>query len=223
MSVVTVSAEAVASAAAGVSRIGSWIEAAHAAAAPSTTAVAAAGADEISTAIAALFCGHARQFAALSAQAAVFHQQFAAGLAGGGVAYAAAEARNAAAVAAAGDPLAALIDAAQPLGVFSPVKLLTGRALFVNGADGAAGSGAPGAPGGWLLGNGGAGGSGIAGTSTHPTGGTGGPGGAAGRAGPAAPSPPSPATLSTPRSGWRSTPTPAGRCTWPTSAATRCR
>ncbi len=48
-------------------------------------------------------------------------------------AYAAAEAANAA-------PLQALQQDLQSLGVFSPVKLLTGRSLFGNGANEAAGT-----------------------------------------------------------------------------------
>jgi PE family len=39
-------------------------------------AVLSAGADEVSTAIAALFGAHAQEFQALSAQASAFHSQF---------------------------------------------------------------------------------------------------------------------------------------------------
>ncbi|WP_156767293.1 PE family protein, partial [Mycobacterium sp. E796] len=36
----------------------------------------AAGADEVSAALATLFSGHAQEFQALGAEAALFHQQF---------------------------------------------------------------------------------------------------------------------------------------------------
>ncbi len=52
-----------------------------------------------------------------------------------------------------------LVQGAQSLAVFSPVKDLTGRPLVGNGANAAPGTGQNGAPGGWLLGDGGAGGS----------------------------------------------------------------
>jgi PE family len=56
--------------------IGSSLSAADAAATLPTTAVVAAAADEVSTAIASLFSGHVQQFQALSAQAAAFHARF---------------------------------------------------------------------------------------------------------------------------------------------------
>ena len=53
--------------------------------------------------------------------------------------YSLAEAANAAALPATAvqDPLTALVDFAQPFGIFSPVEAITGRSLFVNGANGA--------------------------------------------------------------------------------------
>ncbi len=93
MSFVSVAPEIVVAAATDLAGIGSAISAANAAAAAPTTAVLAAGADEVSAAIAALFSGHAQAYQALSAQAAAFHQQFVQTLAGGAGAYAAAEAQ----------------------------------------------------------------------------------------------------------------------------------
>jgi PE family len=85
-----------ASAATDVEGIGSSLTAATAAAAAPTTAVAAAGANEVSTAIAALFSGHAQAHQALSAEAAAFHTQFVRALTGAADAYTGAEAANAA-------------------------------------------------------------------------------------------------------------------------------
>ncbi|REQ17293.1 PE family protein, partial [Mycobacterium tuberculosis] len=70
MSFVSVAPEIVVAAATDLAGIGSAISAANAAAAAPTTAVLAAGADEVSAAIAALFSGHAQAYQALSAQAA---------------------------------------------------------------------------------------------------------------------------------------------------------
>jgi len=71
------------------------ISEANAAAAARTTEVVAAAGDEVSAAIASLFSSHARDFQALSAQAAAFHSQFVQALAGAGNSYAATEAANA--------------------------------------------------------------------------------------------------------------------------------
>ncbi|WP_263989570.1 PE family protein, partial [Mycobacterium conspicuum] len=164
-------------------RVGSVLDAANEAATVPTTSVLAAGADEVSAAVAALFGGHARAYQALSARAGLFHQQFVRALSTSRAWYSAAEAANAASVS---DPLTALVDAAQPFGIFSPVELLTGRSLFVNGADGAPGTAAhpdgfAGGAGGWLIGNGGNGGAGY--SQTGFAGGAGGNGGAGGAAG----------------------------------------
>ncbi|WP_078448054.1 PE family protein, partial [Mycobacterium tuberculosis] len=67
MSLVIVAPETVAAAALDVARIGSSIGAANAAAAGSTTSVLAAGADEVSAAIATLFGSHAREYQAIVA------------------------------------------------------------------------------------------------------------------------------------------------------------
>ena len=98
-------------------------------------------ADEVSAGIAELFSGHAQEFQALAAQAAGFHAQFVAALAGAGSMYGAAEAAGAA-------PLQSLGQDLQSLAVFSPVQQLTGRPLFGTGANGAPGSGAAGGTGG---------------------------------------------------------------------------
>jgi hypothetical protein len=130
--------EVLASVATEVAGIDSSLRAANAAATIPTTAVVvvvvvvvAAAGDEVSAAIASLFSGHAQAYQALSAQEAAFHSQFVHALNGAAGGYAAAEAANA----------APLQTAAQDLAAFSPVKDLTGRPLFGNGANGAAGTG----------------------------------------------------------------------------------
>lgn len=67
--------EMLGAAATDLASIGSAISTANAAAAAATTRVLAAGADEVSAAVAALFSGHAQTYQALSTQAAAFHQQ----------------------------------------------------------------------------------------------------------------------------------------------------
>ncbi|MCV6987681.1 PE-PPE domain-containing protein [Mycobacterium shinjukuense] len=96
MSFVIAAPETVAAAAAEVAGIGSAVNAANAAAAAPTTRLLAAAADEVSAAIAALFSSHAREYQALSAQLAAFHDQFVRTLDAGAAAYAGAEAANAA-------------------------------------------------------------------------------------------------------------------------------
>ncbi|MEK1032930.1 PE family protein, partial [Mycobacterium ulcerans] len=156
--------EMLASAALDLDNIGSTITAANAAAAAPTTAVLAAGADEISAAVAALFTGHAQAYQWLGAQAGAFHSQFIQALTGSGSAYAAAEAANASPLQTAAQELLAVIN--------TPTHTLLGRPLIGNGADGALGQ--AGGDGGLLYGNGGNGG-----TSTT-AGFAGGDGGAAG-------------------------------------------
>ncbi|MGA9675278.1 MAG: PE family protein, partial [Mycobacterium sp.] len=133
MSYVIAVPEMMAAAAGDLANIGSSLSEANAAAAASTTGVLAAGEDEVSAAIAALFSAHGQGFQALSAQAAAFHAQFVQALNGAGGAYGAAEAANA-------SPLQAVVQGAQSLAVFSPVKDLTGRPLIGNGANGAPGT-----------------------------------------------------------------------------------
>ena len=149
MSLLVVAPELVESAAANVESIGSALRAANAAAAAPTTGIAAAGADEVSAAVAALFAGHGQEFQALSAQASAFHQQFVQALSAGAGSYLAAEAANASplqAVAAAASPLQT-VAAASPLQpllqivqgellnlINAPTEFLLGRPLISTGA-----------------------------------------------------------------------------------------
>ncbi|WP_044082164.1 PE family protein, partial [Mycobacterium tuberculosis] len=155
MSFVVAAPEVVVAAASDLAGIGSAIGAANAAAAVPTMGVLAAGADEVSAAVADLFGAHAQAYQALSAQAALFHEQFVHAMTAGAGAYAGAEAADAAAL----DVLN------------GPFQALFGRPLIGDGANGAPGQ--PGGPGGLLYGNGGNGGNG----------GIGQPGGAGGDAG----------------------------------------
>ena len=82
-------------AATNLSGIGSSLTAANTAAALPTTGVMAAGADEISSAMAGVFGSHARQYQAMSAQAANLHEQFVQAMNNAGNAYAGAESANA--------------------------------------------------------------------------------------------------------------------------------
>lgn len=133
--------EAIAAAATDLASIGSTIGAANAAAAANTTAVLAAGADQVSVAIAAAFGAHGQAYQALSAQAATFHIQFVQALTAGAGSYAAAEAASAA-------PLEGVLDV-----INAPALALLGRPLIGNGANGAPGTGANGGDGGILIGN----------------------------------------------------------------------
>ncbi|MCV7124912.1 PE family protein, partial [Mycobacterium lacus] len=162
MTYVLVSPEIMASVAADVKSIGALLANGNAAAATPTTNVASAAADEVSTAIAALFSQHAKEYQALAGRAAAFHDQFTTNLLAGANSYVAAEATNAA------DGLMAVINA--------PTQALLGRPLIGNGANGTTvnGVGTAGGPGGILYGNGGNGGA-----SANP----GAPGGAGGAAG----------------------------------------
>jgi hypothetical protein len=89
MSLVIATPDVMAAAATDLANICSTIRAADAAAAFPTTAVLAAGADEVSAAITSLFNAHAQGFQALSAQAARFHAQFVQALNSAGSSYAA--------------------------------------------------------------------------------------------------------------------------------------
>ena len=162
MSFVIAAPEMMTAAATDLVSIGSTVSAANAAAAATTTEVLAAGADEVSAAIAALFGAQGQAYQALGAQAAAFHDEFVQALTAGVGSYAAAEVANA-------SPLQTLLDLLN-----APTEALFGRPLIGNGANGAPGTGQNGAPGGFLVGNGGNGGSGTI------IGGKGGAGGAAG-------------------------------------------
>lgn len=87
--------EYVAAAASDLASIASMLGTANSAAAFPTSAVLAAGGDDVSAAIAAMFNAHAQAYQALSAQAAQFHQQFVQLMSGGAAEYASAEAANA--------------------------------------------------------------------------------------------------------------------------------
>ncbi|EUA09347.1 PE family protein [Mycobacterium kansasii 732] len=73
MSYVIATPETVAAAATDLRGISAALRAANVAAAGPTTALPAAGADEVSAAIAALFAGHAEAYQAASVEAAGFH------------------------------------------------------------------------------------------------------------------------------------------------------
>ena len=95
MSYVNAAPEYVAAAATDLANIGSTISSANSAAVGPTSGVLAAGADEVSATVAALFDAHAQAYQALSAQAAYFHEQFVQLLNVGASHYALAEAANA--------------------------------------------------------------------------------------------------------------------------------
>jgi hypothetical protein len=95
MSYVIAATEYVASAAIDLANIGSAVGDANAAAlAPTIAALAPAGTDEVSAQVAALFGAHAQAYQALSAQAAMFHNQFVALMSSGAEQYALTEAMN---------------------------------------------------------------------------------------------------------------------------------
>jgi broad specificity phosphatase PhoE len=81
-----------ATAAADAAQIGSAVTAGNLAAAIPTTEVAAAGADEVSAAIAALFGAHARQYQEAAARAATYYEQFQGNLSAAAASYADTEA-----------------------------------------------------------------------------------------------------------------------------------
>jgi hypothetical protein len=174
---VVVAPDGLASAAADLESIGSALKAANAAAAVPTTALAAAGTDEISAAIAALFAEFGKDYQALTLQLNAFEQQFAQALNSAAATYVAVD--------------TALTATLQPVidVINLPTELLLGRGLIGNGANGTAASPNGGA-GGLLIGNGG---NGYSQTTLGVGGGAGGEagmvgiGGAGGTGGPNAP------------------------------------
>ncbi|MGB9308042.1 MAG: PE family protein [Mycobacterium sp.] len=92
MSFVTIGPEFVEAAAHDLAGIGSSLRDATSAAAAPTTGMAAAGADEVSAAISALFGGYGQEFQALAADASAFHAQFVSMLNSGAGAYLSTEA-----------------------------------------------------------------------------------------------------------------------------------
>ncbi|ORA11169.1 PE family protein, partial [Mycobacterium angelicum] len=187
MSALMVAPEVLAASAGRLANIGSTLAAVNALAAGPTTGILAAGADDVSAAIASVFSGQARTYQAAAAQAEVFQQWFFQTLNAGAGAYVAAEAAST-------SPLQnALQIFEQDLlaAINAPTKAIFGRPLIGNGAD-ATMPGQAGGAGGFLYGNGGAGynstSAGVAGTNggnagligNGGPGGKGGPGGAAG-------------------------------------------
>lgn len=180
MSYVLATPEMVAAAANNLAQIGSTLSAANAAALAPTTGVLAAGADEVSAAVASLFSGHAQAYQTLGTQAAAFHERFIQALSTAAGAYGSAEAANA-------SPLQQALNV-----INAPTQTLLGRPLIGNGTNGAPGTGqaggtsnTPGGSGGdggnggnaGLIGNGGNGGNAeivISGGSVAGTGGNGG-------------------------------------------------
>jgi hypothetical protein len=120
-----------AAAAADVAEIRSAIGAAKAAAAGPTTGLVAAAQDEVSAITAALFGRYGQEYQAVLKQAAAFHAEFAAALAGAGNAYAQTEAANANAISGALRTLT------------SPVQSLLGGATAAPATTVAAGTAAP--------------------------------------------------------------------------------
>ncbi len=162
MSFVLIAPEFVTAAAGDLTNLGSSISAANASAASATTQVLAAGADEVSARIAALFGGFGLEYQAISAQVAAYHQRFVQALSTGAGAYASAEA------AAAEQIVLGVINA--------PTQALLGRPLIGDGANATTPGGAGGA-GGLLFGGDGADGGAATGVGDGGDGGNGGNGG----------------------------------------------
>lgn len=148
VSLLVVAPELLTSAAADLESVGSALSVANVAAAFPTTGLVAAGADEISAAVAALFAGFGQEYQALSMQANTFHQQFVQALNSGAASYLATETAIAAPLQAVQQDLLYAINA--------PTEVLLGRPLIGDGANGTAMTPNGGA-GGLLYGNGGAG------------------------------------------------------------------
>lgn len=95
VSLLVVAPEWLTSAAAEVESIGSSLAAAHLAAALPTGGIAAAAADEVSRAVAALFASYGQEYQALGARAGAFGEQFVRALSSAAGSYGAAEATSA--------------------------------------------------------------------------------------------------------------------------------
>ena len=122
--------EYVAAAASDLANIGSSLSTANMAALVPTSGVLAAGGDEVSAMIAALFSSHAQAYQALSQQAAAFHAQFVQLMNTGASQYALQEAANA-------SPLLETLGQDAGGAVNSSISALTGTPL-VGGGGGAA-------------------------------------------------------------------------------------
>ena len=157
MSYVNAAPEYVAAAATDLANIGSTISSANTAAMGPTSGVLAAGADEVSATVAALFAAHAQAYQALSAQAAYFHGQFVQLLNGGATQYALAEAANASplqtieqgVLSVAGAPTSQTLTAAQSV-IGSAASVGSVASSLPATVAGAAGSSAPAASAGFL-------------------------------------------------------------------------
>ncbi|MCV7078446.1 PE family protein, partial [Mycobacterium szulgai] len=168
MSFVAMTPAMVSAAAQDLGGIGTAINHANAAAASSTVGMLAAGADEVSAAIAALFAAHGSAYQTLSSKLATFHNQFVQALDAGAGSYVAAEAAN----------IHLLQGGVVSVGN-AAAELMVGRPLIGDGADGTS-PGQAGAPGGLLYGNGG---NGAAGINSGVAGGAGGAAGLIGNGG----------------------------------------
>jgi len=180
MSFMLVAPDILQTAAADITRIGSAVSAGNLAAAIPTTAVAAAAADEVSAAIAALLGAHAQEYQAAAAQAATYQEQFVHGLSAAATSYVGTEATIVLALQGALAPVNAAVASgfqtvvygpihtagqawiSSPAGqaidpiINTPTQALFGRGLIGNGAAGTAANPTGGA-GGFLFGDGGAG------------------------------------------------------------------
>ena len=139
MSFVFATPEYLAAAASDLANVASTISSANAVAWGPTSEVLAAGADEVSAVIAALFGAHAQVYQALSAQAALFHQQFVELMSGGSAQYALTEAANASPLQAVGQGVMS--------GVSAPTQTAAGALPISNVPSGTLFTGASGAPG----------------------------------------------------------------------------
>lgn len=127
MSVVIAELHAIASAASDLSRIGATINTANAAAVLPTTQIAAAAADEVSEAVAALFGAFARDYQALGTQVAAFHDGVVGALNSAAQKYADTEVAGAAQLADGGTSAAPAPAVARPaLSLYGPTALIMG-------------------------------------------------------------------------------------------------
>ncbi|WP_204808048.1 PE domain-containing protein [Mycobacterium riyadhense] len=122
MSYVFALPETMSAAATDVASIGSAVATANEGVSAATTGVVAAAEDEVSAVIAALFSAHGQGYQAVSAQVTAFHERFVQALSGASGAYAAAEAANAAPLAALEQALLAVQQEIQQ----TPTALATG-------------------------------------------------------------------------------------------------
>jgi hypothetical protein len=155
MSFVFAMPEYVSAAASDLANIASIISSANAAALGPTSGVLAAGADEVSATIAALFDAHAQAYQALSAQAAMFHQQFVQLMSGGAAQYAMTEAANASPLQTVGQGVMGGVSAPAQAAAAAPPAGNSATGILTTGASGGPGAFGPGGNGaaGWLMGS----------------------------------------------------------------------